>query len=130
MPRFALSIRQPWAWAILHAGKDVENRDWPTNLRGGFSIHAAKGMSRNEYDDFVAFYEGGIRQQHPELPRCPPRAALERGGIVGQAELVACVRAHPSPWFAGKYGFVLAGVTPVPFRPLTGQLGFFAVEEQ
>jgi len=22
----ALSIRQPWAWAILHAGKDIENR--------------------------------------------------------------------------------------------------------
>lgn len=26
----ALSIRQPWAWAILHAGKDIENRDWHT----------------------------------------------------------------------------------------------------
>lgn len=22
----ALSIRQPWAWRILHEGKDVENR--------------------------------------------------------------------------------------------------------
>jgi len=21
----ALSIKQPWVWAILHAGKDVEN---------------------------------------------------------------------------------------------------------
>ena len=27
----ALSIRQPWAWAILHAGKDIENRDWRTD---------------------------------------------------------------------------------------------------
>src|SRR5271166_5383927 len=25
-PMLALSIRQPWAWAIIHAGKDVENR--------------------------------------------------------------------------------------------------------
>lgn len=24
----ALSIRQPWVWAILNASKDVENRDW------------------------------------------------------------------------------------------------------
>jgi len=24
----ALSTRQPWAWAMFHAGKDVENRDW------------------------------------------------------------------------------------------------------
>ena len=22
----AISIRQPWAWAVVHAGKDVENR--------------------------------------------------------------------------------------------------------
>ena len=29
----ALSVKQPWAWAIFH-GKDVENRDWPTNVRG------------------------------------------------------------------------------------------------
>lgn len=24
----ALSIRQPWAWLIINAGKDIENRDW------------------------------------------------------------------------------------------------------
>ena len=29
-----LSIRQPWAWAIIHAGKDIENRCWPTSYRG------------------------------------------------------------------------------------------------
>jgi hypothetical protein len=41
----ALSIRQPWAWLILHAGKDIENRDRkPRNpalhFRGSFLIHA------------------------------------------------------------------------------------------
>ena len=30
----ALSIRQPWAWAIINAGKDIENRQWPTKFRG------------------------------------------------------------------------------------------------
>jgi hypothetical protein len=44
----ALSIRQPWAWAILHAGKDIENRDWkPGNparrFRGSFLIHGRDG---------------------------------------------------------------------------------------
>lgn len=29
LPPLALSIRQPWAWAILCAGKDIENRSWP-----------------------------------------------------------------------------------------------------
>lgn len=41
----ALSIRQPWAWLILHGGKDIENRSWNTNFRGRFLIHAAAGMT-------------------------------------------------------------------------------------
>ena len=27
----AISIHQPWAWAIFHAGKNFENRTWTTN---------------------------------------------------------------------------------------------------
>jgi hypothetical protein len=38
----ALSIQQPWAWAIIHAGKRVENRTWSTRFRGPFFIHAGK----------------------------------------------------------------------------------------
>ncbi len=38
-----LSVRQPWAWAIVHGGKDVENR--PRNLAGEYrglvAIHAS-----------------------------------------------------------------------------------------
>jgi len=29
-----LSIRQPWAWLIIHGGKDVENRTWWTDYPG------------------------------------------------------------------------------------------------
>jgi ASCH domain len=32
----ALSVRQPWAWAIVSGYKDVENRSWPTNYRGTY----------------------------------------------------------------------------------------------
>ena len=50
----ALAIRQPWASAIiLHAGKDTENRDWPTRFRGSIAVHAAKGCASDEY--FAAF---------------------------------------------------------------------------
>ena len=31
----ALTIKQPWAWAILHGGKDIENRNWFTSVAGG-----------------------------------------------------------------------------------------------
>jgi hypothetical protein len=38
----ALSLRQPWLWAILHAGKRIENRTWATKYRGRIRLHAAK----------------------------------------------------------------------------------------
>ena len=44
----AITVRQPWAWAIMHAGKDVENRsrNIAGSYRGPLVIHAAKS-----YDD-------------------------------------------------------------------------------
>lgn len=42
-----LTLRQPWAWAIAHAGKDVENRTWGTSWRGLLGIHA--GLALDEH---------------------------------------------------------------------------------
>lgn len=117
----ALSIRQPWAWLILNAGKDIENRDWPTRYRGPILIHVGKGMTRDEYES------GADAAWHVRQMELPPFEKLERGGIVGEAALVDCVTESSSPWFAGKYGFVLRDVRPVPFRPYRGALGFFEV---
>ncbi|WP_279367373.1 hypothetical protein [Microbacterium testaceum] len=38
-----LTVRQPWAWAIIHGGKDVENRvrNIAGDYRGPVAIHAA-----------------------------------------------------------------------------------------
>ena len=68
----ALSIRQPWAWLIIHAGKDVENRTWCTNYRGRFLVHAAKGMTQREYQDAKQFAAlNGVHNlpEFDELPR-------------------------------------------------------------
>jgi hypothetical protein len=127
MLNIALSIRQPWAWAILHAGKDIENRGWSTNFRGRFYLHAAKGMALTEYEEFIAFTQD--RFSAPEVAS-PSREDLLFGGIIGEAELADCVREHASPWFVGKYGFVLRNAKPLPFRPLKGSLGFFVIEQE
>ena len=39
-----LTLRRPWAWAVAHAGKDVENRDWQCPLPPGtiVAIHAGQ----------------------------------------------------------------------------------------
>lgn len=123
LPRFAISVRQPWAWAITCAGKDIENRSWRSpnpglNFRGPVCIHAAKGMTKGEYEDasdFMAHIAVG----------CVLPDALLRGGIIGVAEVVDIVRESSSPWWMGPRGLVLANVRPIPFIPVGGQLGFF-----
>ena len=121
----ALSIRQPWAWLILHAGKDIENRSWHTHQRGRILVHAAKGLTRDEYDDLLWQLD-----QSPlcaVVKRIPAFGALERGGVVGLVEIVDCVERHHSPWFGGPYGFVLRNPEAIPFHPCRGALGFFEV---
>lgn len=123
----ALSIRQPWASLILLAGKDIENRGWEARVRGPILIHAAKSMTKKEYDDAMnlayAINPLGI---HNLLDSFDPDN-LPRGGIIGSANLAACLHRSSSPWFQGPYGFVLRDPKPLPFVPLRGQLGFFNV---
>jgi hypothetical protein len=128
VPTKALSIRQPWAWAILDAGKDVENRNWQPNnpnlrFRGEFFIHAAQGMTVREYSDFADFYQ--LQIDPKAFP--PSRAVLPRGGIVGIAEIADIVTDHASPWFFGRVGLVLRNVRRTNFVLMKGALGFFNV---
>lgn len=117
-----LSIRQPWAWLIVHGYKDIENREWSTKVRGRILIHASKTMTRADYEACCVFVDG--------LPFdvCLPRPyLLERGGIVGTATLGDCVTGSSSPWFNGPFGFVFTFAAALPFKQLKGRLGFFPV---
>ncbi len=126
----ALSIRQPWAWLILFAGKDIENRDWPTNRRGRIQIHASKGMTRDEYLNGIhTLGEIKLAGKAPQGISLPMPEALERGGIVGSVEIYGCVQRSSSPWFFGEYGFQLRDPKPLPFAAYKGRLGFFDVPE-
>lgn len=114
----ALSILQPWAWLIVHGYKPVENRSWQTTFRGPFLVHAGKGFDQKGYDF--------VRATRPDIP-LPAPADFLRGGIVGMATLTDCVSAMNSDWFYGRFGFVLAEPTPLPFKQVRGQLSFFDV---
>lgn len=116
----ALSIRQPWAWAILHAGKDIENRPWPTRYRGEFIVHAA--LTYDTDGHWAIEREFGIV--------LPPMSEMRGGGIVGRVRLVDCVTASESRWFNGPYGFVLADPTPLPFQQCRGMLNFFTITDR
>jgi hypothetical protein len=124
----ALSIRQPWAFAILHLGKRVENRTWYTPFRGTFVLHAAKKWSRDEKEDLECFREEIVRKFSPAIP------TVHLGYLVGTARLVDCVRPDKVPegqesWATGDWCFVLDDVRiwkqPVKYK---GMLGFFDVQ--
>lgn len=121
----AISIRQPWAWLIVHGPKRWENRDWsPKNpgrkFRGRVLIHAAQGMTRDEYA------AAHVTALDAEFEKLPPFHELQRGGIIGVANVIDWkdyARAE-DPWAFGS-GLVLDGVQPVTFIPCKGALGFF-----
>lgn len=127
LPDLALSVRQPWAWAIIWGGKDIENRSWQAvnhglRQRGRIAIHAAKGMTRDEYEDAKdTMAHLGVHSVVPPLAHL-----LDRGCIIGTVEVVDVVNDHASPWFFGPRGLVLRDPKPVKeVIPAIGALGYF-----
>ena len=144
----ALSLRQPWAHAVVYGGKRIENRLKWTNrkFRGEFFIHASSGMKPSEYDDAIRFAE---RQGLPWRP--PFFTDLQReasGGIIGIGRVVDVILRSQDPrltlsssmfpgeeiqtqyrWWMGGFALVLADVRPLPFVPCKGMLGFFRVPQ-
>ena len=123
----ALSIRAPWWWIILHGGKDIENRDWKTNYRGTVLIHASKWWSLRAVAEDAE--DASKLSAKKTGAKTTYRQMRDAGGcIVGRAEIVDCVNESDSPWFFGKFGFVLANpvafVEPIPCK---GALSFFTV---
>ena len=125
----ALSFRQPWASLILIPWKEIENRSWGTKYRGPLLIHAAKTMTKKEYNEAIDFAALIDRERTMRLLASGLLAFdnLPRGGIIGSVNLVDCVRRSTSPWFVGPNGFVMRDPKPLPFVPFKGQLGFFEI---
>lgn len=130
----ALSVRAPWWWFILYGGKDIENRDWPTNFRGTVYLHASKWFGIEEVNDDFRDHMSLVSQECRERFKGQTitlRTLKESGGcLVGTVEIVDCIDHSDSPWFFGRYGFVLKNpkplYTPIPFK---GALGFFQVPD-
>lgn len=125
LPRIALSINQPWAWLIAAGHKDIENRGWRTDFRGEFLIHAGLKV---DHDAAEAVAKGASPADGELLGILEPPTLLT-GGMVGVARLVDCITAKDprskSPWFFGKYGFLIIEARPIEFIPCVGKIGFF-----
>ncbi|MEM7520622.1 MAG: hypothetical protein AAF307_06245 [Pseudomonadota bacterium] len=123
LPSRALSVRQPWAWAIIYGGKVIENRSMGSIRAGNMTpgricIHAASGMKEDEF-----------RYGHWRLARhgvtCPRPDALPRAAIIGTVTVTEIITQSDSAWFGGDAGLVLADPKPIEPIPASGALGYF-----
>lgn len=113
----ALSVRQPWAWALVAGWKDVENRTWRTSHRGLLLIHAGK-----RWDP-----EG--KRLIERLLGVPAPHDLPLGAIVGVVEIVGCVTDADSPWaIDDHWHFQVANARQIAPTPSVGRLGLFEVD--
>lgn len=105
----AITVRQPWAWAIIHGCKDIENRSQAWTYRGPLAIHAGKEWSLSgQHSGLVwsALKEYGW----PVGPYAAQRRGLFTfGAIIGVVDLIDVHHAEPdavccdSPWAESRY---------------------------
>jgi hypothetical protein len=135
----ALTVRQPWAWAIIHGGKDVENRsrNLAGSYRGPVAIHAGKHRPAGWTD--IGFMRALRAVFHIDAPETTP---LHRGAIIGVVDLVGVHHAGTgltcdpwnlcSPWAqAGHRHLVLANPRPLATPiPCTGRRGLWNLPDE
>ncbi len=147
----AISIRQPWVWAILHLGKRIENREQRWRYRGEVMLHASSfgrftdaqlrtQLERGEFaptkpqnevlDELESAFDMAKDSGVVNPPKVTPRVLFgdHSGAIVGRARIVDCVENSDSWWFVGPFGLVLEDVRPIATPvPCKGALGLWAV---
>lgn len=124
-PLKALSIQQPWAWAITMLNvdpKDIENRDWPTTFTGPVLVHSGKKFDKEGYNFLVDKFK-----KEGKLDELPAENEFKKwmGGIVGIVDITGCVDKSDSTWFFGPFGFTLENAKVIDLIPCNGQLKFF-----
>ena len=133
-PMRALTVRQPWATAIIWGGKDIENRTRPTGYRGRLWIHA--GLHRPDRDDYLE--ASGLART--ETGDGLDWAAISRslGVILGSVDVVGChsdeteePRTSCSPWARhSQHHWMLANPRPLAEPvPCKGALGLWRLPE-
>ncbi len=98
----ALTICQPWAWAIMAGHKRVENRTWATRYRGELAIHA--GKSRNWMSHGLREIEDVLGRQVVDQLFEPLGGQLDFGTVLGIVDLIDCIPVSQAtrrfPWVA------------------------------
>src|SRR5260370_22148376 len=107
--RIALSLRQPWLYAILDLAKDIENRTCRSRYRGRVILHASRTMD-----------EAGGKYLREAGLQVPP--VLPMGAFVGGVAITDCrpLAEGSSRWAFGPWRYTLEPplvyAKPIPRR--------------
>jgi hypothetical protein len=97
-----LTVKNPWAFLIIHYGKNIENRTRKTNYRGCIGIHASLKSDEGAYqlrwtNPATSKIFNAIRERRAEIEKL-------NGHIIGTVEIYNCTRPeitkidNPGPW--------------------------------
>jgi hypothetical protein len=105
-----LTVKQPWATALISHGKDIENRGWSTSYRGWVLIHAGKSIDPDTNGH-----------------KLPDPTTLPLGCVIGAIYLIAVARNYPSTWAEPRCWHwrhqpqsAIALPSPIPWRGAQG----------
>lgn len=117
-----ITIRQPWAYLIVHGIKDIENRTWPCPkkyIRQRVLIHAS--ATSWTWHRVINYFTKPIRDVFIKLGYNGTwLRELPTGKIIGSVEIVECVINHPSIW-AEKTENYTVGMNPKLHEDITGK---------
>lgn len=132
-----LTVRQPWAGALVLGWKPVENRDWipPAWLQVGnrYAIHSSKNVSRIDFIDDLKTIASLMRCDAMNLLDNNPLLNVH-GSIIGSVQHRGVVSAtyeawdrwgiEIDGWFFGAYGWCVEKAAflgePVPAKGALG----------
>ena len=118
----AISIKQPWAWAIAYGHKTIETRTWYTKYRGPILIVASKLPDKPMLEYLKMETKGVITGQ------------LEYGKAIATAKIVDCrpmTKADEDAALCDTYekahSWLLENVEQIKPFDVTGQMGIYEV---
>lgn len=137
----ALTVKQPWAWAIIHGGKNIENRATLWKYRGPLAIHAGGSWSRQGGNDTRVADALGYEPYEPcNYGRALSQPGHQSGGftfgaILGVVDLEdvhhandGCCQPWGDPDYNGRPAVHLVLADPRPLAeplPVRGSLGLW-----
>ena len=111
----ALTLQRPWTWAILHSGKDVENRFWKPTAPLPLTIAFHTGLGFDPLADAYIYAQCG---------RYPDSHAALKGHVIAVVTVEGYLQPVENPrvrWhMPGQWGWMLRDLIilpePVPCR--------------